>query len=131
MLPRILRVTRAKNIQKAAGRKEKGTVPKRNSESAASYKPKIPSEVQSLNVRARKLLGRAGAAQIRAAGNNQVPASEKLNGITKSPESIIFEGYRASRLQGNGVLKMRGSGKKHGKSSARSKEFKAKGRKKG
>lgn len=131
MLPRILRVTRAKNIKKMAGVKDKGGAPKKNGRSTASYKPKIPSQTQSLTGRAGKLLGRAGAAQIRAAGGNQVPQSKKPNGIAKSPETIIFEGYRASRQQGKGVLKMGGSGKKHGKPSARSKDFKAKGRHKG
>jgi len=131
MLPRILRVTRAKNIKKAAGRNEKGTGPKRKGESAAYYKPKTTSQIQSLTGRASKLLGRAGAAQIRAAGEKQVPPSNKINGIAKSPEAIIFEGYRASRQQGKGVLKMGGSGKKPGKPSARSKEFKAKGKEKG
>lgn len=131
MLPRVLRVTRAKNIKKAAGQREKTTTPRHNGESISSYKPKVPSQTLSLNGRAGKLLGRAGAAQIRASGKRQVPQSKKINGIAKSPETVVFEGFRASRQQGKGTLKMGGSGKKHGKPSARSKDFKAKGRKKG
>lgn len=130
LLPRILRVTRAKNLKKAAGQKEKGTANKRNGGSIASHSPKIPSQVQSLSGRAGKLLGRAGAAKVRAATEMHL-ASSKASGKAKSPESIVFEGYRASRLQGKGALKMRGSGKPQGKpqnrSSRRGAEFKAKG----
>lgn len=130
MLPRILRVTRAKNMTKATGRKEKNTNYKRNTDSAANYKPKVPSKVQSLTGRAGKLLGRAGAAQLRAAGKPQSPAMKKINGIAKTPESLVFEGYRASSHQGKGVLKTKGSGKKHCKPSSRSRQFKAQGKKK-
>lgn len=67
------------------------------------------------------MLGRAGAAQL-------------VGGIAKTPEAIVFEGYRASAKQGKGGLKIGGSGKKHGKprtrSSKRGAEFKAKSRRK-
>ena len=133
MLPRILRVTRAKNLKKAGSQKERKVPFKRKGGSKASYNPKVASQVQSLSGRAGKLLGRAGAAQIRAATEGRDPFS-KATSVAKSPESIVFEGYRASRLQGKGVLKMGGSGKSQGKprtrSSRRGSEFKARGGKK-
>jgi len=133
MLPRILRVTRAKNVKKAAAQKENKTQFKPKRGSSASYNPKVPSNIQSLSGRAGKLLGRAGAARIKASGDKGDHPS-KVNGIAKSPESIVFEGYRASRQQGKGALKMGGSGKAQGKprtrSSRRGAEFKAKGKKK-
>lgn len=93
------------------------------------YRPKIPSKVQSMTGRAEKLLGRAGAAQVRGhSGHGKGP-----NGVSKTPEAVVFEGYRASSKQGKGTLKMGGSGKKQGKprthSSKRGAAFKASGRK--
>ncbi len=130
MLPRILRVTRAKNIKKASSPKESGTTIKRKHATGASYKPKMPTGVQSLIGRAGKLLGRAGAAQLRAAGEQSGPRTKKVSGIAKTPESIIFEGYRASSHQGKAVLRSKVSSKKHGKPSVRSRKFKVQGKKK-
>jgi len=132
-LPRILRVTRAKNLKKVGGPRERKTPFKRKGVSKSSYNQKVPPQVQSLSGRAGKLLGRAGAAHIRAARARCDPSS-KATGVPKSPESIVFEGYRASRLQGKGVLKIGGAGKSQGKprtrSSNRGAEFKAQGGKK-
>ncbi len=80
--------------------------------------------------RAEKLLGRAGAAQVRGhSGHGKKPI-----GVPKTPEAVVFEGYRASSKQGKGTLKLGGSGKKQGKprtrSSKRGATFKASGRKK-
>ena len=87
--------------------------------------------MQSLTGRAGKLLGRAGAAQFR---NSQEQGHKSLR-VRKSPEAIVFEGYRASSKQGKGILKLKGAGKKqgkpHGRSSRRGAAFKASGRKKG
>lgn len=131
MLPRILRVTRAKNIKKASGSKENGATMKRKHATAATYKPKMPTNVQSLIGRAGKLLGRAGAAKVRAAGDQQSgPRTTKVTGIAKSPESIVFEGYRASSHQRKMVPKSKASSKKHGKPSVRSRKFKHQGKKK-
>jgi len=73
--------------------------------------------------RAGKLLGRAGAAQVRG-----------HSGHGKTPEAVVFEGYRASSKQGKGTLKLGGSGKKQGKprtrSSKRGAAFKVSSRKK-
>ena len=108
----------------------KGVVMKRTTRLAATYKPKIPAHIQSLTGRAGKSLGRAGAAQIKAAQDKQVSMPDNAHVNAKTSKSVIFEGYRASRQQGKGVLKKGPHGKKHGKPSARSKDFKAKGRKK-
>lgn len=78
--------------------------------------------------RAGKLLGRAGAAQFHEPATH----GNKTLGVSKSPEAIVFEGYRASSKQGKGTLKMGGSGKRQGKprtrSSRRGAAFKASGR---
>ena len=130
MLPRILRVTRAKNIKKASTSKENGARIKRKHAAATTYKPEMPTDVQSLIGRAGKLLGRAGAAQLRAAGEQSGPMTKKVTGIAKPPESLVFEGYRASSRQGKMVLKSKASSKKKGKPSVRSRKFKYQGKKK-
>ncbi|KAL8826333.1 MAG: hypothetical protein Q9191_003864 [Dirinaria sp. TL-2023a] len=133
LLPRMLRVTRAKNVRKTGNRPSAAVRPTGgdlNEAKTAGYRPKIPSEVRSLSGRAGKLLGRAGAAQVRGSSDGQ----RKPAGVLKSPETLIFEGYRASSRQGKGTLKLGGSGKKQGKprtrSSKRGAAFKASGKKK-
>ena len=102
----------------------------RNAEST-KYRAKISSQAQSLTGRAHKLLGRAGAAKLRATGEHHRFSSKSVNGVARSPESTVFEGFRAHSSQGKGTLKTAGrNGRKHSKPSNRSKEFKAKGRKK-
>lgn len=130
MLPRILRVTRAKNIKKAGTSRESGATMKRKHATATTYKPKMPADVQSLIGRAGKLLGRAGAAQLRSAGEQSGSLTKKVTGIAKPPESMVFEGYRASSHQGKTMLKSKVSSKKHGKPSVRSRKFKHQGNKK-
>ena len=130
MLPRILRVTRAKNIKRAGTSRESGAMIKRKHATATTYKPKMPADVQSLIGRAGKLLGRAGAAQLRSAGEQSGSLTKKVTGIAKPPESMVFEGYRASSHQGKMMLKSKISGKKHGKPSVRSRKFKYQGKKK-
>lgn len=127
MLPRLLRVSRAKTPRKVAGQKMK--LSGQNSDRFKAYRPKIPSRVQSLTGRASKLLGRAGAAQLRYAGNKS--STNNVQGIAKTPGSLVFEGYRASGNQGKGALKTTGRAKKHGKPSNRSRSFKAEGKKRG
>ena len=133
MLPRILRVTRAKYIQKTTGRKgfeKQSAKTEKPNKGLGAYRPKIPSEIQSLSGRAGKLLGRAGASQIRSYGSSRPP----LKGISKSPESIVFAGHRANSKHGKGTLGMGGSGKKQGKprtrSSRRGAAFKVSGKQK-
>lgn len=121
MLPRVLRVTRAKNTRVVDNRRKK--LFSRNVGST-NNRPEIPSRVQSLTGRAHKLLGRAGAAKLKATEGQHGYSAKS----TKSSEPIVFEGFRASSSQGKGVL--RTARKKHGKPSNRSKEFKAKGKQK-
>ena len=132
LLPRILRVTRAKNVRKTGNQqsvqfRSHGRGPTETK--AGAYKPKIPSNFQSLSGRASKLLGRAGAAQVR--GSSDGRQTQTAN--SKAPEPIIFEGYRASS-RGKGALGLGGSGKKQGKprtrSSKRGAAFKASGKRK-
>ena len=134
LLPRLLRVTRAKNASKTNSRQKDERRPEYNpvhSQTPSGYQPKITPQVQSLTGRAGKLLGRAGAAQFR----NSQEKGQKSLGVKKSPEAVVFEGYRASSKQGKDILKQKGSGKKqakpHGRSSRRGAAFKANGRKKG
>ena len=138
MLPRILRVTRAKNIRKTTSSKDGGKRYHRGAratKAAGDYTPKVSSKAQSLSGRAGKLLGHAGAAQFRGAGDTTGVSKNQAGGIMKSGESIFFEGYRASSKQGKGTMKMGGSGNKQGKprsrSSRRGSEFKRLGGKKG
>jgi nucleolar protein 12 len=62
--------------------------------------------------RARKMLGRAGAAHVRKDG--------VMGSSVKAPESFVFEGHRASRGQSLAGFKLGGSGKKKGKPKNRS-----------
>lgn len=125
MLPRILRVTRARNTKSVAIRKERPLL--RNAHST-KFRQRIPSQFQSSKGRAHRLLGRAGAAKLQATEGQQKASSISVSGVAKSPESMVFEGFRASGGQGKGTLKM--AGRKRSKPTNRSKEFKAKGRKK-
>ena len=122
MLPRTLRVIRAKNMKRATNRKEKPF--SRNAESSKD-KTKVPSQVQLLTGRAHKLLGRAGGSNSK--GLHKYRFANSGDG-TRPPQSIVFEGLRASRRQGKGIRNP--TGRKHSKPSTRSKEFKERGRKK-
>ncbi|KAL8663782.1 MAG: hypothetical protein Q9202_003596 [Teloschistes flavicans] len=130
LLPRALRVTRAKKLTKKASThaSQKGSSAAATP-SNAKYIPKINSTTQSLSGRAGKLFGRAGAAHMKGKANVG-GGPEK---IAKTPERVVFEGYRASRKPGGGA-KIGGSGKRQGKprtrSSRRGAAFKAKGGKK-
>lgn len=132
MLPRMLRVTRAKSFQ--TSNKHSRRTPQKEGvspSSARGYKPNPSSEVQTLSGRASKLLGRAGAAQLKGLESLNRASTAKIGGISKTPESKVFEGYRASITQKKGGVKMEGSGKKQGKprtrSSKRGSAFKASG----
>ncbi|KAH8820324.1 hypothetical protein F5884DRAFT_43276 [Xylogone sp. PMI_703] len=132
MLPRILRVVRAKSIHKTALAQQS----RRSSKSLANnttrgissngsvYKPKISSQQASLQGRASRLLGKAGAANFRKSEGGHSENIKKppgLEGIAKTPETIVFEGFRASAKSGKPKdLKMGGGGKKKGKPKTRS-----------
>jgi nucleolar protein 12 len=137
MLPRVLRVVRAKAVKKterafAASRADSRSS-KQNSSKERIYNPKVTSELSSLKGRASKLLGRAGAAQLNkkgASGANGTVMGKRASGaangteiVMKTPESIVFEGYRASSKNGRPKdLKLggKGGGKKQGKPRTRS-----------
>lgn len=127
MLPRVLRVTRAKNLKnnKSAANRKEG--PFSQNAELTKYRTKVPSQVQSLTGRARKLLGRAGAAKFKAI-RRQHHSSSSVTGVAKSSESITFEGFRAS--SSHGKVTPRTAGRKYNKPSNRSKEFRMKGKKK-
>ncbi|KAI9789359.1 MAG: Nucleolar protein 12 [Candelina submexicana] len=122
LLPRKLRVVRAKSIKKPSTisntNDSKHTYPKDNS--TQIYNPKVNLQVRSFQGRAGKLLGRAGAAQYKALGTPNAGNERESRKLIRSPESIVFEGYRASSKDGKGRVKMGGSGKRKGKPRSRS-----------
>lgn len=110
MLPRILRVTRAKDPRKTALAQERTNAKAQLAirESAnTKYKPKVTPEQRAASGRADKLLGRAGGFVQRqnAKGYGQ------NDGHTAS--KVVFEGRRASSKDGRpGDLKL-GKNKKN------------------
>jgi nucleolar protein 12 len=160
MLPRVLRVVRAKAVRKTALASASRTGPRAKSSrpgqkpQLGGYNPKISSEVSSFKGRASKLLGKAAAAQFKSGANGtaigrrgdgekerKISGSGKAEGVAgvmRTPESIVFEGYRASAKSGKPRdLKLGGSGggKKKGKprtrGAKRGTEWKKAGGKKG
>ncbi|EGR50730.1 uncharacterized protein TRIREDRAFT_3001 [Trichoderma reesei QM6a] len=132
MLPRPLRVTRAKDPRKTAQAVERARSKADVADGASrstKYKPKATPEQQAAAGRARKLLGRSAAAKQRHGGKRSFPAATAkdsegegqgeaaANGIIKSPERIIFEGRRASSR--DGLPKDLKIGKKHKKKAGR------------
>ena len=118
MLPRVLRVVRAKAVRKTAmASKSKIAAPQSRTQ---IYNPKTPIEESTQQGRVGKLLGRAGAAQFKkgkVTGANQMQLGKRgdgakaISGVMKTPESIVFEGYRASSKNGKPKdLKMGGKG---------------------
>jgi nucleolar protein 12 len=104
MLPRILRVVRAKAVRKTALASASRSAARPGGKDRV-YNPKMPAEQSSLQGRAGKLLGRAGAAQFkkgRGSGTNEMVLGKRgdgksgIEGIAKTPEKIVFEGYRAT-----------------------------------
>ena len=84
---------------------------------------------RSMQGRAGKLLGRAGATQLRKDSGmppkrQRVEERREENGGEKSdikpPESFVFEGHRAKSNQGHSGMKLGGSGKRKGKPRNRS-----------
>jgi nucleolar protein 12 len=157
MLPRILRVVRAKAVHKtalASQASRSGPQSTRRSNKDRIYNPKLPSQLSSLQGRAGKLLGRAGAAQFKKregsganrtmmgkrgqGGKSELGNRSTIEGIGKTPETIVFEGYRASVKSGKPRdLKLSGGGggkkksKPGTKNSKRASEWKKSGGKKG
>lgn len=106
MLPRTLRVTRAKDPRKTAQVVERARSKAGMADGASrgtKYRHKATPEEQAAAGRSRKLLGRSAAAKQRHTGKRSFPSAAK-NGETadgfKTPERIIFEGRRASSKDG-------------------------------
>ncbi|RDL38399.1 RNA-binding, RBD [Venustampulla echinocandica] len=119
MLPRILRVVRAKAIKKTANASRANFKNPKPQGKGQIYNPKVPGEEASLHGRAGKLLGRAGAAKLRKEGsgaNGMVMGkrggASAIGGVARTPENIIFEGYRASAKSGKPKDLKMGGGKK-------------------
>ncbi|KAI9728267.1 MAG: Nucleolar protein 12 [Cirrosporium novae-zelandiae] len=149
LLPRKLRVTRAKSLQKTATFRIPKPSPSQHHHPKKTqiYNPKPTPEGQTLAGRASKLLGVAGARHLHdistpsksATGANSAPvrtrnsnANTNTDKITP-PESFVFEGHRASSKQGKPNMKMKGKaggrrvGKPKTRSSRRGAAFKAAG----
>lgn len=132
MLPRKLRVSRAKAIKRnIKPRSAEGA----DRPSATGYRRKITGEEASQVGRAGKLYGKAAAAQIRRPTTGRRDARERSggdelpNGI-KKPESFVFEGHRASSKSGKSGLKLgkKKGGKPTGRSAKRAAAYKADGK---
>lgn len=115
MLPRKLRVTRAKTIKRNVKPGSNAVKAPGWSTNKGIYNPKADPVMQSNMGRAGKLLGRAAAAQVQKGK----PIGGTPQGF-KTPESFIFEGHRAKAGGGKAGLKLGGSGKKKGKPRTRS-----------
>lgn len=141
MLPRDLRVTRCKALHKTARAMEKKTSEKiaalkasGKAKKGTKYVPKLTADQQTMAGRAGKLLGQSAAAKARASKSgaarsgewrerNEVRSARPGKGGReastgfKSPETIIFEGRRASSTDGKPKdlkMKIKGSKKKPG-----------------
>lgn len=142
MLPRALRVTRAKDPRKTATAQERQRermMAASNDSKSTKYKKKLTPEEKSMAGRAGRLLGRsAAAAQGRKArGSDRRSRSDfrsQENGVDglKTPEQIVFEGSRASSKYGRPKdlkigKKARGkSGKPTGRAARRTAEWRKK-----
>ncbi|KAJ5952383.1 Nucleolar protein 12 [Penicillium vulpinum] len=112
MLPRKLRVTRARKITK-----------KREPSGPENKKARIDEAQKTMQGRATRLLGRAGAAKVKADANSTIAGN-----------SFVFEGHRAT--EGSSSIKMkqksRGSkAKRESRSSKRAAAYKAAGGRRG
>ncbi|KAF2836579.1 hypothetical protein M501DRAFT_939422 [Patellaria atrata CBS 101060] len=99
LLPRKMRVTRAKAVKRKDVRVKEAARSMEKEGSKKGYNPKADPAKLSMQGRAGKLLGRAGAA--------------------RRPEAFVFEGFRAREGNGKAGLKLGGKGKK-GKPTTRS-----------
>ncbi|PHH92447.1 hypothetical protein CDD83_7403 [Cordyceps sp. RAO-2017] len=115
MLPRALRVTRAKAPHKTALAQERSrakAIASGDTARRTKYERKISAEEQAAAGRAGKLLGRAGAALQRRQDHAGAPGGASA-AVRKSPEQIVFEGRRASAKDGRPKdLKLGKKGKK-------------------
>ncbi|KAF4594598.1 nucleolar protein 12 [Ophiocordyceps camponoti-floridani] len=137
MLPRPLRVTRAKDPRKTSAAQkrinDKTSAALNGTRSRHAPTSRFPRDREAATAgRAGKLLGRAGAALQRIKAHGR-PFGATLAG-KRSPEDIVFEGNRASSRDGRPKdLKLGGKAKggrlakPKGRSAARAAEWKKKG----
>lgn len=97
MLPRKLRVSRAKGMKRNVTKQNTWSRPGTN----GVYNPKVSEEQKSALGRASKLLGRAGAARTAKPDTFQAKLDVKSKATeVKAPESFVFEGHRATKATG-------------------------------
>ncbi|KAK7415501.1 Nucleolar protein 12 [Neonectria punicea] len=103
MLPRVLRVTRAKDPRKTLLAQErfksKNPGPS-GSVKSTKHRPKVTPEQQSMAGRTGKLLGRSAAAQQRHGKRPFKADAPDAHATLKTPEQVVFEGRRASSKDG-------------------------------
>lgn len=143
MLPRALRVTRAKDPRKTNMALERSSNKMYGGKPAGKghkYTPKFTPEEKSQAGRAGKLLGKAGAAMERRKSTGKErrphgrPDTDATEGL-KTPQQIVFEGTRAKRerpLDGKRIKKnkkMPKGGKPTHRGARRAEEWKHKPKK--
>ncbi|KAF2147772.1 hypothetical protein K461DRAFT_210476, partial [Myriangium duriaei CBS 260.36] len=101
MLPRKLRVVRAKPVKRNQQAQRRERDAKAEGKRRGGYVKKLTPQEQSQMGRAAKLLGKNAAGQMRRSG-----------GGLKAPESFVFEGHRARSGAKPGLKMKKGSGKK-------------------
>ena len=148
LLPRKLRVTRCKkpsltalalerNKQRERDIKKQEAVQKRNSaRQTRSPAAGANADESALQGRLKKMLGKAGVAEMRTAAKNSSRSARSSNGLKSEP--TVFEGQRATSAQGNAGLKLGGVrrkkssrgqvGKRTDRSKKRAAAYKAKQR---
>ncbi|KAL6919183.1 hypothetical protein ACHAPO_004298 [Fusarium lateritium] len=126
MLPRKLRVTRAKDPRKTVLAQERARgkhIVHNGAPKSTKYKHKATPEEQSMAGRTSKLLGRSAAVQQRhkkrPSAHGESREAENPVPEIKGPEQFVFEGRRASARDGlpkDLKQKQKGKGKGKGKS---------------
>ncbi|CAI7645426.1 unnamed protein product [Penicillium discolor] len=112
MLPRKLRVTRARKVAK-----------KREPSGPETKKSRVDEAQKTMQGRANRLLGRAGAAKVKADANSTIAGN-----------SFVFEGHRATEGSSSVKMKQKSRGskaKRESRSSKRAAAYKAAGGRRG
>ena len=122
MLPRKLRISRAKAIKRNATLKR--DIESKNPNKVGIYRPKISSQQLSDLGRASRMLGKAGAAlmskQDKKKSHGPPARTAAPSQVVKAPESFVFEGHRAKSGSYTGSKKKVASKKKSGRPTNRS-----------
>ena len=130
LLPRKLRVTRAKARTRKPGNPKSLSETRERSDAQAIDTTKAAQALKSFRGRAGHMLGKAGAAQL--GPDEQQRSVPTQSADSKRVNSFVFEGHRATNSQGTSGSKI-GSRKKGSKpktrSSKRGAAWKALGRK--